>query len=183
MPTFSQFRKTFVPGAQVHFSTLPERARSIQGLSAGFTSRVIAAFIDIGLVAVLVVGTWAGWEALRYILSVFYELPAATGVPLLVIGYFTMWIYWTWSWSTGGHSLGNVLMGLRVQTTRGNNLGLGLAAFRSILSIVFALGLLWSIISHKNKSVQDILLGTEVVFDWAPLLPKVDMTFTMEDER
>ncbi len=74
-------------------------------------------------------------------------------------------------------------MGLRVQTTRGNNLGLGLAAFRSILSIVFALGLLWSIISHKNKSVQDILLGTEVVFDWAPLLPKVDMTFTMEDER
>lgn len=74
-------------------------------------------------------------------------------------------------------------MGLRVQTQQGENLGLGLAALRSALSIVFALGLLWSIVSRKNKSLQDIVLGTEVVFDWAPLLPKVDMTFAMEDDR
>ena len=71
-------------------------------------------------------------------------------------------------------------MGLRVQSKRGNNLGLGLAALRSFLSVVFALGLAWALVSRKNKSVQDILLGTEVVFDWAPLLPKVDMTFAME---
>jgi len=49
-----------------------------------------------------------------------------------------------------------------------------------LLSVVFAIGLLWSIISRKNKSIQDIVLGTEVVFDWAPLLPKVDTTFGME---
>ncbi len=180
MPPFSQFRKTLVPAAQVYSSSLPERARSIQGLRAGFTSRVIAAFIDIGLVALLVLGAWGGWEALRYILTVFYTLPAATGIPLLIIGYFTMWIYWTWSWSIGGRSLGNILMGLRVQTRHGGNLGLGLAALRSFLSVVFALGLLWAIISRTNKSVQDIVLGTEVVFDWAPLLPKVDITFAME---
>ena len=180
MTTFSQFRDTFVPGAQVHFSALPERARSIQGVSAGFTSRAIATFIDIGLVAVLVLGTWGGWEGLRYVLNVFYQLPSGQGFPLLLVGYFIMWIYWTWSWSTGGRSLGNVLMGLRVQTQRGNNLGLGLAALRSLLSVVFALGLVWALISRKNRSIQDILLRTEVVFDWAPLLPKVDMTFTME---
>jgi hypothetical protein len=40
--------------------------------------------------------------------------------------------------------------------------------------------LAWALVSRKNKSVQDILLRTEVVFDWAPLLPKVDMTFAME---
>jgi len=183
MPTFSQFSKTFVPGSQVYFSSLPERARSIQGLSAGFTSRLIAVFIDIALVALLVLGAWGGWEALRYILSVFYTLPAATGIPLLIIGYLLMWLYWTWSWSIGGRSLGNILMGLRVQTQQGENLGLGLAALRSVLSIVFALGLLWSIVSRKNKSLQDVVLGTEVVFDWAPLLPKVDMTFGMEDDQ
>ena len=72
------------------------------------------------------------------------------------------------------------MMGLRVQSKRGNTLGLGLAALRSLLSVVFALGLAWALVSRKNKSVQDILLGTEVVFDWAPLLPKVDMTFAME---
>ena len=71
-------------------------------------------------------------------------------------------------------------MGLRVQTKSGKNLGLGLAALRSLLSIVFALGLAWALISRKNRSIQDIFLGTEVVFDWAPLLPKVDMTFAME---
>lgn len=167
----------------MYFSSLPERARSIQGLRAGFTSRLIAVFIDIALVALLVLGAWGGWEALRYILRVFYILPPATGIPLLIIGYLLMWLYWTWSWSVGGRSLGNILMGLRVQTQQGENLGLGLAALRSALSIVFALGLLWSIVSRKNKSLQDIVLGTEVVFDWAPLLPKVDMTFAMEDDR
>jgi uncharacterized RDD family membrane protein YckC len=183
MPTFSQFSKTFVPGSQVNFSSLPERARSIQGLSAGFTSRLIAVFIDIALVALLVLGAWGGWEALRYIMSVFYTLPPATGIPLLIIGYLLMWLYWTWSWSVGGRSLGNILMGLRVQKRHGENLGLGLAAVRSALSIVFALGLFWSIVSRKNKSLQDVVLGTEVVFDWAPLLPKVDMTFSMEDDQ
>jgi len=180
MPEFSKFRKTFVPGPQVYFSPLPERARSIQGLSAGFTSRAIAVLIDIALVAALVLGAWGGWEALRYILGAFYNLPEAAGIPLLIIGYFIMWLYWTWSWSIGGRSLGNILMGLRVQTTHGNNLGVKLAALRSLLSVVFAIGLLWSIISRKNKSIQDIVLGTEVVFDWAPLLPKVDTTFGME---
>jgi uncharacterized RDD family membrane protein YckC len=183
MPAFSNFRKTFVPGAQVHFSSLPERARSIQGLSAGFTSRAIAVFIDIALVAVLVLGAWGGWEALRYILGVFYDLPEAAGIPLLIIGYVTMWLYWTWSWSIGGRSLGNILMGLRVQTRHGNNLGLKLAALRSLFSVLFPVGLLWSLISRKNKSLQDIVLGTEVVFDWAPLLPRVDMTFAMEKIR
>lgn len=183
MPTFSQFSKTFVPGSQVHFSALPERARSIQGLTAGFTSRLIAVFIDIALVAALVLGAWGCWEALRYILNVFYSLPAATGIPLLIVGYVTMWLYWTWSWSIGGRSLGNILMGLRVQTKRGENLGLKLAALRSAFSIVFAVGLLWSIFSSKNHSLQDALLGTEVVFDWAPLLPTVDMTFAMEDNQ
>lgn len=181
MTTFSQFNKTFVPGSKVYFSSLPERARAIQGLSAGFTSRLIAVFIDIALVALLVLGTWGCWEALRYILNVFYTLPALTGIPLLIIGYVLMWLYWTWSWSIGGRSLGNILMGLRVQRKGGGNLGLGLAALRSALSVVFALGLLWSIFSSKNKSLQDIVVSTEVVFDWTPLLPKVDMTFAMEE--
>ena len=74
-------------------------------------------------------------------------------------------------------------MGLRVQRRHGENLGLGLAALRSAFSVVFALGLLWSIFSSKNKSLQDVVLGTEVVFDWAPLLPKVDMTFSMEGDK
>ncbi len=97
-----------------------------------------------------------------------------------LLGYLVRWIYWEWGWTTGGRALGNVLMGLRVQTHSGNNLGLGLAALRSLRSVIFALGLAWALVSRKNKSVQDILLRTEVVFDWAPLLPKVDMTFAME---
>ncbi len=174
MTSFKQFRQEFSPSQAVHFNAMPSRARNIQGLPAGFTSRFIAVLIDIAMIALLLVGTYGLWLGLRYILSVFYDIPPISGLPLLLVGYFLMWAYWTWSWASGGRSLGNVLMGLRVQTRSGGTLSIGQAAGRALFSVVFPVGLAWSIISRSNLSVQDIVMRTEVVFNWAPLVSNDD---------
>lgn len=176
MTSFRNFRKGFKSGEAIHFNAIPDRARSFQGGTVGFTSRFISVLIDIAFIAVLLGGTYGVWQALRYVLAVFYEFPQLSGISLLLIGYVLMWGYWTWSWATGGKSLGNVLMGLRVQANSGHGLHLGRAAARSLLSILFPVGLLWAIVNRNNHSIQDVLLRTQVVFDWTPLVPREHFT-------
>lgn len=172
MTSFSQFRRNYVAGEGVHFVSIPERARGIQGEGSGFTSRFISVLFDMGLVAVGIIGVYWLWQGLRYVLSFLYDVPNIEGVPLLFLGYLLMWLYWAWAWAIGGKSLGNQLMGLRVQRIGGEPLGVRKAAVRSLFSVFFPIGLGWVLISKKNRSVQDIVLRTEVVFDWKPLIPR-----------
>lgn len=171
MTTFRSFRKQYEKGEGVHFNPIPVRARSIQGKNAGFSSRFIAVLIDMALIAVLVLGAYGIWMALRYVLSVFYDIPQLGAVPLLLIGYFLMWVYWMLGWASSGRTLGNVLMGLRVEMNSGNPLTLGRSALRALFSVAFPIGLAWAVVSRSNHSVQDVALRTRVVFDWAPLIP------------
>lgn len=172
MMSFREFRQEYHQGDGVHFNPIPVRARPIQGKNAGFTSRFIAVLIDIALITLMVLGAYGIWIALRYILSVFYDFPQIGAVPLLLIGYFLMWAYWTWGWATGGKTLGNVLMGLRVETNSGLPLSPSRSALRALFAVIFPIGLAWAVISRSNHSVQDGVLRTRVVFDWAPLVPK-----------
>lgn len=172
MTSFQQFRKSYQKGEVVHFNPIPIQARPIQGKNAGFTSRFIAVLIDMAFIAVLVLGAYGIWMALRYVLSVFYDFPQLSTVPLLLIGYFLMWAYWTWGWAIGGRTLGNVLMGLRVETETAQPLSVSRSALRALFSVVFPIGLAWAVISRSNHSVQDLVMRTRVVFDWAPLVPR-----------
>jgi uncharacterized RDD family membrane protein YckC len=36
-----------------------------------------------------------------------------------------------------------------------------------VLYVLFPLGLLWILASRRNASVQDLILGTAVLYDWA----------------
>ncbi len=174
MTSFKQFSENYQTGEVIRFAAIPNRARPLQGKQAGFTSRFISVLIDMAFIAILLFGAYGIWIALRYVLSVFYDLPQLSGIPLLLVGYFLMWAYWTWSWATGGKSLGNILMGLRVQARSGQSLRLGRSAVRSLLSVLFPIGLAWAIISRFNYSVQDAILRTEVVYEWIPLIPTDD---------
>ena len=173
MSSFKEFRSTHWAGEPLKFNTIPERARNIQGMTAGFTSRFISVLIDIAVIAVFVLCSYGLWIFMRYVLSVFYDLPQLSGVPFLIIGYALMWFYWTWSWATGGKTLGNLLMGLRVQMISGGSLSLGPSALRALFSVAFPVGLAWAIINRNNRSVQDIVLRTQVVYDWTPLASKL----------
>jgi uncharacterized RDD family membrane protein YckC len=74
-------------------------------------------------------------------------------------------------WVSTGQTFGGRLLGLRVVDRHGRRLGPGLALARSVLCVLFPILLFWVVLSRENRSVQDILLRTSVVYDWSIHLP------------
>ncbi len=167
MTTFREFRRTHDANEGVVLQTLPVAARDFQGERAGFFTRTIAAVIDVVVVGAIIIGIWI---AVWLFLLVFNPL-VDYGMPrpgyFVLGGYFLMWLYWTWTWSTSGRSLGQNLMGVRVLDRRGGRPGWKLAALRSAFCVVFQVGILWILVSRRNRSVQDVVLRTSVVHDWS----------------
>ena len=42
------------------------------------------------------------------------------------------------------------------------------AVLRAALYVVFPVGVLWCAMTGSRRSLQDLLLGTYVVYDWMP---------------
>lgn len=150
-------------------SPLPREARPYQGQRAGLVTRGAAAAID-GLVDVLLllVG-YAAWSLLLFLLDPLgFSFPDLTLVFSLAAGFVVLVVYLTLAWWTSGRSYGCLVMGLRVVSYRGENLRLFGALARSLFCAVFPIGLLWVAASRQNRSVQDVVLRTSVVYDWQP---------------
>lgn len=156
---------------------LPSTAKAFQGQRAGFVSRAIAASIDVLLIFIVVLGTAAVMWMLSFIINPTTSTSTATGSRLpalwvfVLYGYALNWLYWTVCWGASGRTIGNLVMGLRVVNRHGKRLGWGAAAVRSLFCTLFAIGLLWVIVSRANRSVQDVALRTSVIYDWVVGLP------------
>jgi len=164
---------------ELRMEMLPQGAREFQGERAGLITRAVAGIIDVVLIFVIVIViAIAGWM-LSFIVSPLNPLgTTADGlrrfppvIALVAIGYGLAWLYFTICWSTSGRTLGNLLMGLRVINFRGNRLRAPVAALRSVLMIVFPLGLLWVVANGANRSLQDTVLRTSVTYDWVVGVP------------
>ena len=59
-------------------------------------------------------------------------------------------------------------MGLRVVDRQGRSPRLTRSLLRAVFCVLFPLGLLWCGVVRSRKSVQDLVLGTSVVYDWMP---------------
>ena len=46
-----------------------------------------------------------------------------------------------------------------------------MGATARVLCVVFPIGLLWCVVSEENRSVQDLLLRTSVIYDWSVRVP------------
>ncbi len=154
-------------------SSLPRGAAAFQGERAGLVTRMVAAVIDvlivIGIVLLIALATW--------ILS-FIFTPLTSGfisegnrrippvVVLVVIGYVITQIYFTVSWASSGRTVGNLIMGVRVVDYRGNRLAWWVAFLRAAFVIALPVGLFWVLVSGANRSVQDVVLRTSVIYDW-----------------
>jgi len=173
--SFSEYSRRVAAGEPgiVADNTIPLDARSYQGHRAGFVTRTVAAVIDITSVIVIVVLFNLGVAFVRMLI----EHVQGTTIPKLgwsvAIGTALMWLLWTYAWGTTGRSFGMAVMGLRIINYSGNRVRVPVAALRSIFCIVFPFGLLWVIISPANRSVQDVVLRTSVVYDWVIGLPHV----------
>jgi uncharacterized RDD family membrane protein YckC len=56
--------------------------------------------------------------------------------------------------------------GLRVLDRSGRRLSVRRALLRAVLYVVFPAGLLWILVSRRNASVQDLVVGSIVIYDW-----------------
>ncbi|MGZ4598370.1 MAG: RDD family protein [Oryzihumus sp.] len=146
---------------------VPAPARAAQGRRAGVVTRCTAAVVDLLVACVGVVGLYAAWAAVLFLLR-----PRAFHFPdpgqgwLLTALLCLLTAYLAFAWMTSGQTVGDRLLGLRVVNRHGQLPGAGLALVRAVLCVLFPILLFWVAVSRQNRSVQDLLLRTSVVYDW-----------------
>jgi uncharacterized RDD family membrane protein YckC len=150
-------------------SPLPVEARPYQGHRAGLVTRLVAAAIDLLLVWVVLLLGYVGFAALVFLIDprtfsfpepgLFFSLAAALS---------TLVVYLTASWWITGRTYGCHVMGLRVVNYNGTNMRLLGALVRALFCVFFPIGLLWAAVNRENRSVQDVVLRTSVLYDWQP---------------
>lgn len=154
--------------AGTRFDTVPAPARAFHGEPAGLVTRVIASTIDLLVVAGLLIGAYlavAGFLFLRRGAS--FTFPTVTYAQAYWAGVALLVAYLGWSWTTTGRTVGDRTMGVRV-ARRGADTQLGgfRSVLRAILCAAFPFLLLWVAVDRHRRSVQDLLVGSEVVYDW-----------------
>ena len=143
-------------------------ARDVQGDPAGIVSRVFAAIVDLVVVAVLL-GSIVGLLVLmRYLFGSQEALPSSVDSRLSGIGGTALLIaYLGTSWSLNGRTVGQHVFGLRIVDRAGRGVRPARAFVRALLCCVFPIGLAWCVLSRDRRSVQDLVAGTAVVYDWS----------------
>ena len=150
--------------------TAPTRhpaAAALQGHHAGLISRLVADVVDLGVVwgmglaAMLVTGVVRSLlDGPPFLLPVLpgWMVTAAGGA--LAVGYLAF------GWAGTGRTVGKQLAGLRVLDRSGRRLSMRHALLRAVLYVAFPAGLLWALASRRNASVQDLVVGSVVIYDW-----------------
>lgn len=157
-------------------SPIPREARPYQGQRAGVVTRVIANAIDAGVVLVLLVGAYLGWNALVFVLDPRgFGFTGASALFCVTAGLVTFVLYLSAAWATVGRTYGCHVMGLRVVTRRGRRLRPLAALIRATACVFFPIGLLWCAVNRTRGSLQDIVLRTAVIYDWNPRSDTVDV--------
>ncbi len=148
-------------------AAVPSEARAFQGHRAGFVTRALAVGIDFAVVAVSLLLVYLGWAALLFVVRpTNYTLPTVSFGLLLAASAAGAWLYFTVAWSTTGRTVGAKVMGIRVVNYRGKVMRLGGAAARAAFCLGFMPGLFWVIVSDQNRSLQDTVMRTSVIYDW-----------------
>jgi uncharacterized RDD family membrane protein YckC len=167
MKSFRDFREAHNANDGLVLQTLPIAARAMQGERAGFFTRSIAAVIDVVIVGAIMIGVWIAVWLFLLVFNPLVEYSMPRPGYFVLGGYFLMWAYWTWGWATSGRSIGQGLMGVRVLNRRDRLPSWKVAALRSALCVTFQIGIVWILVSRKNRSIQDVLLRTSVIHDWS----------------
>jgi uncharacterized RDD family membrane protein YckC len=150
-------------------SVVPQEARPYQGTTAGLVTRLTASAIDALCVSAAVVAGYAGLNGLLFMLNPrSFELVGSSFAVVLVAASVVATVYLGAAWAIAGRSYGDHVMGLRVVGPRGRRVRPVIALVRAALYVVLPIGLVWCAISRSRKSVQDALLRTSVIYDWAP---------------
>jgi len=153
---------------------------SLLGYYAGFTSRMLALAIDVGLVILFMamtgwifqtVGRFLSGTALVDSLSVTEQMISTIGVIVTSLNAVTVVIAYAFiSWILTGQTPGMMLLGLRVVSTDGGHVSFWRAIRRLlgyIISILlFFIGFAWVLVDDHRQGWHDKIAGTYVVYSW-----------------
>jgi len=148
-------------------SLVPAVARPFQGAPAGIASRVAAAIVDMILVVVILLAGYACVAALMFLSHPrSFSFPSPPASVSGSIASFGAMLYLSVSWAATGRTFGDRLLGLRVITRAGGRVHTIRAVLRAMTYVLVPVGLIWVPISRHNRSIQDIVFRTSVVYDW-----------------
>ena len=151
----------------------PPVAREEQGLRAGVVTRTTVMVIDAAVAAAAVGVAYLVWAVVRFMRHpARFAWPQLSFRMVVVLWYALCLIYLTVTWSTTGRSVGKRFLGLRVVNRTGRVPAFGLALVRALTCVFFPMLLFWSAISRENRSVQDLVLRTSVIYDWRSRPPE-----------
>lgn len=141
---------------------------ALQGHRAGFASRAAAAAVDLAVLTVLELTCLLFTALVCYVvqgppfgapaLPLWLSAAAAAGIPTA---------YLAAGWATAGRTVGMQVLGLRLLSRSGGPPLLATSLLRAALCVAVPIGLLWILVSRRNASIQDLALGTVVVYDWS----------------
>src|SRR5436190_1302039 len=155
------------PATPRHVSVLPFEARPFQGKRAGIVSRFIANTIDLFVVLAALGGIYLGASATKFLWSPnSFHFPTPSRSVTFVVAGSILFLYLAIAWATSGRTYGDYLVGLRVVNRHCQRMNPVAAAVRSWFCIFFPIGLFWAAASSANRSVQDVVLRTSVIYDW-----------------
>lgn len=150
-------------------SPLPREARPYQGQRAGLVTRGVAAAIDGLVVGLALLVGYAVFAVLLFLVDPRkFSFPDVGLIFSMAAAFVVLVVYLTLAWRLSGRSYGCLVMGLRVVNHRGDRLGLVSAFVRALFCAVVPIGLVWVAVSRGNRSLQDVVLRTSVVYDWQP---------------
>ena len=146
---------------------VPREARQFQGQHAGIVTRSMAGVVDGLTIVAIVFASWVGLGAVRFLAHpAHFTIPNYAFLVDAVFWCIVAFIYFTVAWATSGRTVGAQLLGLRVVNRQRTRVHWGVSALRAALCVIFPAGLLWTMVSRQNLSVQDIFLDTVVIYDW-----------------
>lgn len=150
-------------------SPIPREARPFQGRRAGLVTRSLANAIDALVVGALLALGYLALNGLLFVLNPrSFEFRAADLLLSLTAALALLVLYLTAAWAATGRTYGCHVMGLRVVSRRGKRLGLPLAFVRAVACAFFPIGLGWCAVNREQRSIQDVVLRTSVIYDWSP---------------
>lgn len=140
------------------------------GQPAGIVSRGAAALVDFGVVWVISGAITLSVNLVQSVLGqdASNDLGA---IGALLAGAALLFSYLALCWIVGGRTLGQLLLGLRVRRVGGARIGFLAAIVRAWMSTYLMVLVVWAVVSRRSAAVWDIVLQTEVVYDWTKAEP------------
>jgi uncharacterized RDD family membrane protein YckC len=125
----------------------------------------VAAVIDLAVVGIVLSALYIGLILTRLMFGpTTFSLPSLSVIFESVVMFAVSVLYPAGCWAVSGCTLGAVVMGLRVVSRRSERLRPLVALLRAVAYVLFPVGLLWVAVDARRRSLQDIVLGTRVVY-------------------